>query len=458
MGSTKVYLVRRDCRQILGPMTKDEFRQSLARLDFGLQDEISGHCGPWVILDRKERLTEAYPEISLLLGDSLPLSWRETTNHAKIISRHRTKSDKGFKAHSNRGGGDGFQEYLAKRRNRTRFLVVISLLLVVGLGFGFQAYQLKKKDELPPIAEMLALSEKSDRTEFLNAMGIKVIPYAAKIIKSQKNVNSWLPLFRLYAYSSTGNIDGVSQKILKGDVPANFNFECTVESWKRSWNENEGQTRAFLSGQALNKNQWTRLLSMDPNWIKRRPQKGWTKPISIHEGCLMTADLAIHSVAEDAMTAGPSQKGLTDEVFQVVRRRIEHQLNVVRGIASISAADASANEVGTLGMLTCLESQTAVAGLSKCKTVIHAALDSFIGEHFVLSLIQVAFAQDKGVVDEQWKAATKDVAGFMRPEDVMGSMELDSELKFLGLVLGGLEIDQAKEKVKIEFPDQKIEH
>lgn len=50
------------------------------------------------------------------------------------------------------------------------------------------------------------------------------------------------------------------------------------------------------------------------------------------------------------------------------------------------------------------------------------------------------------------------MAGFMRPEDVMGSMELDSELKFLGLVLGGLEIDQAKEKVKIEFPDQKIEH
>ena len=45
----------------------------------------------------------------------------------------------------------------------------------------------------------------------------------------------------------------------------------------------------------------------------------------------------------------------------------------------------------------------------------------------------------------------------MRSEDIMGSMEYVSELKFLELVLGGLEIDQAKGKMKIEFPDQKFD-
>ncbi len=457
MGSTKIYLVRRDCRQFLGPMTKDEFRRSLARLDFGLQDEISGHTGPWVILDHKEQLTEAYPEISSLLAESLPLSWRETTSHARIISRHRTKSDRGLKSPSHKGGGDGFQEYLVKRRNRNRFVTVFALLLVIGLGYAYQAYLLKKKDDVPPVSEMQALSEKPDLTEFLNAMGIKVIPYAAKIIKSQKNGSSWLPLFRLYAFNSTGNIEGISQKILKGEVQANFNLECTVESWKRNWKENEVQTQQFLSGQSLQKNQWTRLLSMDPNWIKRRPQKGWEKPINIYEGCLMTADLAIHSVAEEVMAGRPGQGGLTKEVFQAVRLRLEHQLNVVRGLPSISGADASANEVGTLGMLTCLETQTTVVAMSKCKTVIHSKLDSFIGEHFVLALIQVAVGQGKGVADELWKSAAKDGAGFMRSEDIMGSMEYVSELKFLELVLGGLEIDQAKGKMKIEFPDQKFD-
>ena len=71
MTLERYYLVRRDHREFIGPMVLDEFQDRLQRMEFGLQDEVSGHCGPWVVLDHKEDLTKHYPQIVEALGDSL---------------------------------------------------------------------------------------------------------------------------------------------------------------------------------------------------------------------------------------------------------------------------------------------------------------------------------------------------------------------------------------------------
>ncbi len=457
MAASQAYLIRRDCRQFLGPMNSEEFKKGLKRLDFGLQDEISGHCGPWVILDSKEELNAKYPEIASLLGEALPLSWRETTSHARIISRHRTKGDKNHKSAAHKDAGDGFREYLQKQRNKSRAITIFFVLLIIAAGVIAAGIVLRKKDDLPPIAEVVSLSEKSDLTEFFNLMGVRVIPFASRIVKSQKNLNSWLPLFRMYAYNSTGNIDGISQKLLRGDAPAVFNHDCTVEGWKRRWKENTIQTQQFLSGKSLQKNPWTKILALDPYWVKRRPQKGWVNPNSIYEGCLMTASLAIQSLAAEASSGDSGQGTENQDNYLIVSSRLLHQLNIIHGLSSISPSEASAGEVGALGMLTCLESQTTASALGNCKTVIHHDLDTFIGEHFVLAMTQLALTQGRGRPDAQWQSLVKQASTTMSAEEIMSRLDLSPELKFVGLVQGGLDIEQAKGKIKMEFPEVKFE-
>jgi hypothetical protein len=457
MAATRFYLIRRDLRQFLGPMTSDEFRRSLARLDFGLQDEISGHCGPWVVLDRKDELKSHYPEIASLLGDSLPLSWRETTSHARVISRHRSKGDKSGKAARRGESSDGLSDYLKKKKRKSRATMLFAVALFIAAGVLATGIILKKMDDVPPMAELVALSEKGDPTDFLNVMGLKVIPQAAKIAKSQKNLSTWLPMLRMYAYYTSGGIEGVSQKILKGEAPAAFNHDCTVEGWKRKWKESTSQTMQFLTGRSLQKNSWTKLLSMDPNWIRRRPQKGWTKPRNLYEGCLMTASVAMRSMAGDLPAGGDSgQEGVHADVLTSVSRRLQNQLEIVHGVPVTGLDETSVEGSSILGVLTCLESKPTVLGLADCRALIDPGLDPVVEEHFGLALIKLVVAQGQGMPDAQWKASMQGVSSKLFPEDVMSHLELGAESKLLSYLAGGLSIEQAIEKTGMDFPEIKF--
>ena len=447
MSSSRLYLVRRDSREFIGPMPVDDFKRRLSRMEFGMQDEVSGHRGPWIVLDKKDDLSHHYPEIAGLLGDSLPLSWRETTGHARVISRQDSRKDRKRKSSERSGSSDSLARYVEKQKTRSRTMK-ISASIVVGIAVLAGLVIIGKKDDIPPVADMSVLAQKADPSEFLNMMGIKVVPAAARMTRSQKLQGQWLPLLRMYAFYTTGAIEGVPAKLLKGDLPSFAPQECSVESWKRKWRENAAQTVQFVQGKALQKNPWTKLLAQDPNWIKRRPSKGWVKPRNFYEGCVMTASLAIRSISSDTTLGAEPHDGVTPDIVAAVSRRLQNQLDILSGNKISGGVDATS----FLRTLTCFESQPSISDLGTCRVNYDPAVKPLLDEHEALGLVRLA-SIGQGAVDPRWTATMLPLQQKLGPDDIMSRSDQSGEVKLVGYVMGGMPVEQAVAKVEQEYVD-----
>ena len=454
MKLERYYLVRRDHREFIGPMLIDEFKLRLERMDFGLQDELSGHCGPWVVLDHKDDVTKHYPDVASALGESLSLSWREATGHARVISRQdsrrdRKKSKPAKQAHAeSRNGFNDFLNEQKKKSRRMQFAAVGIVLIALAAAY----WMLSRKDEVPIAAEYSALIGKPDPSDFLNAMGMKVIPYPQKYLKTAKHQSQWLPLFRMYAFYTTGSIEGVSQKLLKGDQPASAPIDCSVETWKQKWRENASQLAPFIQGKALNKNQWTKILSLDPNWVRRRSAKGWVKPRNFFEGCLLTASVAIRSISGDPQFGVDSKDVMTEDLVSLVARRLQHQLEVLANGRTVSSMDRSS----MLGEMTCLESAASLQDLDSCRSASEFALRPLMDEKYALALVRIATLQQQGNVDPRIVAQIPGSLIKISGEDLMSRIDITPEYRLLGYLTNGGSIEQALNKVDQEYSDVKF--
>jgi len=451
MGQSGYYLVRRECREFIGPMKLSEFQERLGRLEFGMQDEVSGHCGPWVILDRKDDLVKAYPEIAKALGEDLPLSWRENTGHAKVISRKDQRRDRKQKITEQKNSRSDFNEYLQSRKKQSTFRKQVALG-VVFVSFLIGLAIVAKKDEAPLVADVATLATRGDVTEFLNVMGLKVIPNAGRLIKTNKSQAMWLPYLRMYAYHTSGAIDGVSTKILRGELPAAALQDCSVEGWKRKWRENAGQTVAFVQGKSLNKNPWTKLLAYDPFWIRRRAAKAWTKPRNYYEGCLMTASTAMRSFSGEPGYGSDPQDAVTAEVISAMSRRIQSQLEAI----STGKSNATVDKSNFLAVLSCMESQTSVAALDACRGSLDLSFRPLTDERLGLAIIRIAAAQGQGSLDKATVSMLEGLNQKLSVEDVMSRSDVSPEVKFAGYLLGGASIDQALSKAELDYADVKF--
>jgi hypothetical protein len=450
MPTGRLYLVRRDSREFIGPMLIGEFQQRLARMEFGLQDEVSGHCGPWIVLDQKDLLTMHYPEVAALLGDSLPLSWREVTGHAKVISRQDTRKDRHKKAGESKSANrktdvEDFSAYLMRRRRHKNFNVAVALgfLVCAGLlGLWFAG----KKDDLPNPTDIASLASKSDSTEFLNVMGLKVVPFAPRIVKNPKTQATWIPFLRMYAFSTNGAIDGVSSKYLRGDLPTYAPADCSVEVLKRKWRENAAQVALFTQGRVLAKNPWTKLLAMDPNWARRRSAKGWIKPRNYYEACLMAGSMAIRSVALEPGFGADPEDGVNSELLATISRRIQSQLEIINSGKTTMAVEKSS----LLGSLTCLDNIQDVAELDRCKVSFDPQIRPLLDERTALALVRVAVNSSGGAADGRWMSAMNLAATRIMSEDVMSRADLSPESKLIGYLLSGSTVEQAIGKTETD--------
>jgi hypothetical protein len=453
MASGRLYLVRRDGREFIGPMLLHEFQQRLARLEFGLQDEVSGHCGPWVVLDQKEILTLHYPEIASLLQDALPLSWREVTGHAKVISRQDQRRDRQKLARSSRTANhnaqtEDFNAYLRQRRQQKQLLWGAALLVVfVLLMTGF--WWTGRKDDVPSLAEMNALANRLDPGEFLNVMGLRVVPQAAKLVKNAKTQATWMPYLRMYAFFTNGTIDGVSAKLLRGDLPPNAPTDCSVDFLKRKWRENAGQVALFSQGRSLSKNPWTKILAMDPNWVKRRPAKGWLKPRNYYEGCLIAASTAIRSLSGEPGLGADGKDGLTPEVMGWVSRRLQAQMDLV----NFGKTNVPLDQSNLLGSLTCFDNVQFSADIEACKGRFDSQLQPLIDERTALALVRIAVNVKGGAVDANGLGLLRQSASKIMPEDVMSRADLAAESQLIGLLLSGSAVEQAISKTQSDHQD-----
>lgn len=452
MGQSRYYLVRRESREFIGPMSISDFKRRLERMEFGMQDEVSGHCGPWTVLDHRDEISKHYPEILTAVGESLPMSWRETTGHARVISRQDSRKDRKRDQKSRGTSGharDGFDDYLRQRQKKSQRIKLGSLVLVLSAAM-FAGYNTLRKEDLPPLAELTSLAGKNDPTDFLNVMGVKVIPSLPKIMRTQKIQNSWLPLLRMYSFYTTGSVEGVSAKLIRGDLPPSAPQDCSVEGWKGRWRESSGQVVQFVQGKAMPKNPWTKILALDPHWVRRRPTKGWLKPRNYYEGCLMTAQVAIRSIASDPSTPPESQEGVNSELLASVGRRLQNQLELI----ATGRVNTPFEKTNSLGAMTCFESWSSLSELDACRSLVtEGVMKPLMDEKYSMGLLRAALSQGQGGVDPKLGAVLQATASKLSTEDLMSHLDLGPEQKLFSYCSSGNAIEVALSKVDQEYPE-----
>jgi len=324
--------------------------------------------------------------------------------------------------------------------------VTIMLSIVVGL------FIVVGRDDTFSLPEVSSLAQKPDPAEFLNVMGMKVIPQAAKIIKSPKLQPVWMPYVRMYAFFTTGAIEGVSQKALRGDVPPSVPADCSVDFWKRKWRENAANTIAFIQGSSLQRNPWTKLLSIDPEWLRRRPQKNWLRPRSYLEGCLMTAHTAMRSLSLDIASVQEGADLLTPEVTSMVMARLKFQMEYAVQGRAVPAIALS----GILNQLTCFESQSVLADLEKCRQLGEQSFKPLLDERYALSVTRLLLKQSQATIDKSFAQAVQTVLPRFVTEDFMSRLDMTPESKALNYFNSYGDIDQTLARLQEEYPDMQF--
>jgi hypothetical protein len=446
VSEPRYFLVRREAREFIGPMKIDEFKQRLDRLEFGMQDEVSGHCGPWIVLDHRDEMIKHYPEIAKIFGENVSLSWRETTGHAKVMSRKDSRKDKKNELDQQKKSRNDFHRYMELRRRKS--LIRIRLAVVtLGVAIGAGAWIILNKEETPDLAEIQALAQKSDPAEFLNTMGIKVIPKASRLAKSQKTGPLWTPYLRMYAYFTTGAIEGVSQRQLRGDAPATSPVDCSVDSWKRRWKDNSGAIISFIKSTSLQKNPWTKLLSIDPHWIRRRPSRSWIKPKSYLEGCIMTAHTAMRSMSIEKNQEGAEV--IPWEISSTVLDRLKFQLEVI----TAGRATALKDKEDTLAQMSCFEGGNEMLTMENCRQEINDQFKPLMDEKYAFSILRQIIEDKSSDFEKKWGPLVGALLPKMVSEDFMNRFDVKPELKLMGYLNSYGDVGQALTRIIEEYPE-----
>lgn len=426
----QMYLIRRENRVFIGPLTLEQFRDSLRTMNFGLQDEVAGSCGSWVVLDNEEMVRKKYPELVNIISSELPVAWREMTGHAKQITKKEQKARQ-TPAYQERPAKRPSHSKDSSRRNQKKpsSNALLAGSLAVAIAALAAGFYLKTHDEpVPAVGDIATLAQKPDPAEFLNQMGLQIIPIVSKINRGKDPQGLWLPYVRMYAFYTNGTVDNLPIKILRGNVPAAAPQDCSVDMWKKRWKESAPQTVAWLNGKSLARNQITRALSWDPHWIRRRPVKGWLRPRNWFEGCLMSATVAMRSISSEP-NFGADPGIVTMDVVAAVSRRLQSQLEMIQsGKASLVA-----DPINVTSMLTCMEQAENLLGLQRCRSKIDDVnFQIVMDEHANWQWVRLAMNTPAGsVIDSSLQAEIAKNISRLSAEESMSKLDFGSELRFL---------------------------
>lgn len=447
---SKKYLVRRENCRFIGPMSIQEFREGIRTMMFGLQDEVAAHCSPWVVLDNEALIKRRYPELAVIVAEELPVAWREMTGHAQQLSAKEKKQRAEVERKSKPNALPRSDERSKKRRRAKRNNWLLLLSGAVAIGAVATAAWIKTREEpLPPVAEIATLAQQADPSDFLNEMGLRLIPVVSRVNKGKDKDGVWLPYMRMYAFYTNGSIENLPMKYLRGTIPAGAPPDCSVEAWKRRWLEGAPQVVSFTEGKAVNKGYWTRALAWDPYWIRRRPMKGWYKPRSWFEGCLMSASVAMRAISSSPSLNGTSEESI--ETAAAVMRRLQAQLEIIQTGKTSVQPDTSK----FLGQYTCLEIADSLTAMDACRVEGNdPTFQQLFDEHAYWQLVRLAMKQNSGTLDLDLQEAISGPLSKARTEDSLSRMDYTPELQYLkDIQQAGFKVDGAQERLSTKFSE-----
>ena len=337
--AAKLYLIRVNVENYLGPLTADQVLAAYQNMEFGLQDEISGSLSEWISFDDIAGIEKYYPELVFIVKQEMLAGWGEIQSN-NYMDQYQGPNSAGRSVW-----------------RRVRYLLLI--LIMAGGGWLFARKEETLKRWITPAepnpARALNLYESKNQVPFEAYMD----RYSREIVKrvkaSKKQYKQWIPYIRVLAYRRSGKFPGLRPRYLRGVESIPAPNDCSLDSWSKRWSKSKNKWKKFLSGKSFIEAEWSRILLWDPNWIRRRRVSiGWLEPPNYYVGCLKMAALAL-----DKLELGADLGSVRNDL----QARLKWQLNLAQGNDLLR--DATLTE--RLWVLSCLESSSDWASVQECE-------------------------------------------------------------------------------------------
>ena len=361
---SRLYLIRRNMESFAGPMTLVEMKDAYKRMAFGLQDEVSGHCGPWVSFDKLEVIKKQYPDVARIVHEDMLAGWGVSEHDGMKLEGEKTKR---LKVKSNKSLGLAIVFALIAIA-----AFVVALLMATNVKVpGMMASKLKDPNAPAGVSvdALQGLIDRRDQPEFERVMDENADDLVQRVQRDRRLDSPWLPYLRHYAFLREGQLQGMSLKLLRGDAPLSAPSECTLKSWRKKWRGAVGKPAlSLIADKKLLRNQWARILAWDPYLIRRRAAPGWLAYDNFFVGCLSIADRALGEIVQEIPVAAPDTPAAAEQkALQAVAGRLQWVLEIARDGVSRSPAVAVPGD--PLSAWTCYEGAHDLLGLAKCRDV-----------------------------------------------------------------------------------------
>ncbi|MBC7659055.1 MAG: hypothetical protein H7249_05040 [Chitinophagaceae bacterium] len=407
----RLYLIRVGMERFLGPYTLKQVQESYHKMQFGLQDEISGSLRQWVTFDNIEGVRRHYPELVQLIHSEMMSGWGMSVAPSPSVPNNARMRL-----------GNGSTDFDRPLQTRSFLYLGLFIMVLVAL-IAFMSY--RDGEWVNPIAYLKdrtyyqAKSHLGDRynARFEGFMDRNRQDISQQM-KAKKAFSKWIPYVRSVAFAKDGRWEGVSGKRLKGTADSYLPNDCSVGAWDDRWRESRSQWLPFLEGRILPKDEWARLLMMDTHWIRNRtPMAGWMEPGSYHEACLrMALKSLVKLTSEDASSDS-----------KVIISRMRWQLGGIAGTSPSEEYEMS----GTLWATSCLEDAHANDDLKNCFNSVKAkgAWQEFFDGMILIRRMALLAASEAQLSD----ASLKDLHAYLNIYAGKGSemfMGYDEEIQF----------------------------
>ncbi len=425
MARAKLYLVRRDLETFTGPVTAAELSKLIERMAVGFRDEVTGHCGPWIFLDDRDKLKKFYSELLPMVQAASVSGWSTDANEFRNeptvkgpIVLPQTKTDRRL--------------ILAAAFFGLAIFAAIVALMFAGSG------ELSSRiigSQTPPTAELNALLQSGGEKQFVTLIESQLPRIIDRGNRNHEVMAAWLPYLRAYAFFGPGEIDGFSSKKLRGEAGVAAPADCSVKAWAKRWQDAYPSFNSVAQGGQLPSDHWSRLLAWDPHWVSRRSQTGWIRPKNFYQGCVMAAERALDSIPGGAPADGVRERlGVLSAAMQKLGKAREE---VVQRKASGSG------KATVFGLWTCMDLARSRSELDLCLEAPWQKLmqSDYNREKFYWSMLRLAVKARSGGDNASWPLLRDDLQAFISGRDQSDSytrIDYSDELQFVGAIKGVL--------------------
>jgi hypothetical protein len=448
----KLYLIRRNLETFAGPMTSAELKDAYKRMAFGLQDEVSGHCGPWVTFDDLPNVRKYYPEIARIVHEDAMQAWGVSSEHGMAIIKNVGQPEEG-------AGGQGGLWVALTFLGLALGAFILAIYFATG---GRLAGRARDSVAEPTPSEAQGFLDRGDMPGFERYMASHLESVVDKITFSKRFDPQWLPYMRLYAFNQEGTINGLAPKTLRGEGATSAPVDCSLRAWRRRWRSSVRNWGELASEKRLVRTHWSRLLAWDPYWVRRRDNKGWIRGSSYYLGCVTMSERALSEIMAD--TALLAQASEADRLGgrQFVQR-LDWLLEILRdGQPSAASTQASLQLTGGLGTWSCFEAARDLKELIKCRggegspSAEDDPWAAYNDERFGWNLLRLAM-QAKGSPPADLTALLNQYGNKMSRGDFFTRFDYRFELKVWRMLQKQPgPMDKIMEKAQSDFPEIKL--